>query len=178
MMHTTTIGLVLASRDYRDRDRWITVLTPEYGRIDLLAKGVRTLASKRRAALLPGGLVRFSWSDKGDTKILTEALLERSLQLSDQTLERMRDLQGVLEIVYHLSLAEIEQAVLYEQAVVLVRYIGETPQYRRAVVRAKLRELTTGQGFDQPDHNRQLSVSQLIEDFLGRKLHAFAFLRI
>lgn len=179
MERYSTIGLVLAARDYRDRDRWVTVLTSEKGKVDLLAKGVRTLSSKRRPALLPGSLIRFSWVAKGETNILTEAVIERSLQLTDPTLERMRDLQAVLEILYHLSLENIEQAELYKRGAALIRYIGETPQYNRGAVRSKLRELTFDQGFDgEEEENDGVSVTQLVEEFLGRKLRSFAFLSV
>lgn len=178
MKRLTTIGLVLASRDYQDRDRWITILTPESGKIDVLAKGVRTLSSKRRPALLPGSLVRFSYAGKGETNVLAEAVIEHSLQLADPTLERVRDLQAVLEILYHLSLENTEQEVLYEKGVALVRYIGESSEYHRGVIRSKLRELTFDQGFDTEDDDQALSVTQLVEEFLGRKLHSFAFLQV
>jgi DNA repair protein RecO len=175
----STTGLVLAARDYRDRDRWVTILTPERGKIECLAKGVRTLASKRRPALLPGSLIRFSYVAKSEVNILTEAVLEHSLQLSDSTLERMRDLQAVLEILYHLSLENVEQTELYERGSALVRYIGETPDYHRGAIRSKLRELTLDQGFDVAEEdNDGVSVTALVEEFLGRKLHSFAFLRV
>lgn len=178
MYRSTSIGLVLASRDYKERDRWVTILTPNNGRVDVLAKGVRTLTSKRRSALLPGCIIRFAWSEKGETKILTEAILERSVQLSDQTLERMRDLQGVFEIFFHLSLEAVEQEALYEQAIALVQYIGETPQYNRGVVRSKLRELAQELGFEEDSETAPISVTQAVEELIGRKLKAFAFLHI
>lgn len=178
MNRFSTTGLVLASRDYRDRDRWITVLTAENGRVELLAKGVRTLASKRRPALIPGSTIRFSYSSKGETNILSEAVLDHSLQLADSTLERLRDLQAILEITYHLALENIDQTELFERAVSLVQYVGETQLYNRGVVRAKLRELTFDQGFDGEADDPAMSVTQLIEDFLGRKLRSFAFLQV
>ncbi len=175
----STMGLVLATRDYRDRDRWVTILTPERGKIECLAKGVRTLASKRRPALLPGSLIRFSWVAKSEVNILTEAVLERSLQLVGPTLEKMRDLQAVLEILYHLSLENVDQVDLFERGEALIRYIGETPTYHRGAIRSKLRELTLDQGFDVAEEEGDgVSVTQLVEEFLGRKLHSFAFLQV
>lgn len=46
-------GFVLAQRAYRDSSRLIEVLTPQYGRVGLVARGVRT-AKSRMGALLQG----------------------------------------------------------------------------------------------------------------------------
>lgn len=178
MSRLSSSGLVISTRDYRDRDRWVTILTSDRGRVDLLAKGVRTLSSKRRGSLLPGSQVRFSWTSKGETNILTEVVLEHSLHLCDSTLERMRDLQAVLEILFHLSIENIDQSDLYQHGVELLNYIAETNQYNRGVIRMKLRAMSVDQGFDEVDDDSNLSATTLVEEFIGRKLRSFAYLRV
>lgn len=54
--HTTT-AIVLSRTDFGEADRIITVLTPEYGKLRLMAKGVRRVKSK-----LAGGIELFSVS--------------------------------------------------------------------------------------------------------------------
>lgn len=54
----TTTGIVLARTDFQEADRIITVLTPDHGKIRLIAKGVRRAKSK-----LAGGIELFSISD-------------------------------------------------------------------------------------------------------------------
>lgn len=51
-------GIVLSRTDFGEADRIITVLTPDQGRIRLIAKGVRKIKSK-----LAGGIELFSISD-------------------------------------------------------------------------------------------------------------------
>jgi len=51
-------GIVLARTDYGEADRILTVLTPGYGKLRLMAKGVRRVKSK-----LAGGIELFSISD-------------------------------------------------------------------------------------------------------------------
>jgi len=55
--HTTT-AIILSRTDYGEADRILTLLTPEYGKLRLLAKGVRRVKSK-----LAGGIELFSVSD-------------------------------------------------------------------------------------------------------------------
>jgi DNA repair protein RecO (recombination protein O) len=52
-----TTGIILGRTDYGEADRILTLLTPEYGKLRLLAKGVRRIKSK-----LAGGIELFSVS--------------------------------------------------------------------------------------------------------------------
>lgn len=53
-----TKGIVLARTDFGEADRILTILTPDYGKVRLIAKGVRKIKSK-----LAGGIELFSLSD-------------------------------------------------------------------------------------------------------------------
>lgn len=58
MNQLQTRGIVLSRTDYGEADRIITVLTPEQGKLRLMARGVRKMKSK-----LAGGIELFSVSD-------------------------------------------------------------------------------------------------------------------
>jgi DNA repair protein RecO (recombination protein O) len=58
MKQLTTRAIVLSRTDFGEADRIITVLTPDYGKLSLMAKGVRRQKSK-----LAGGIELFSVSD-------------------------------------------------------------------------------------------------------------------
>lgn len=76
MNQLTTQGIVLRRTEYGEADRILTVLTPEKGKISLMARGVRKSKSK-----LAGGIELFSTSDlvyirgKGDLGTLVSARL-------------------------------------------------------------------------------------------------------
>lgn len=57
MNQLNTTGIVLSRTDYGEADRILTVLTPDYGKLRLMAKGVRRVKSK-----LAGGIELFSVS--------------------------------------------------------------------------------------------------------------------
>lgn len=57
MKQLTTKGIILTRTNFREADRIITILTPDYGKLRLLARGVRKIKSK-----LAGGLELFSVS--------------------------------------------------------------------------------------------------------------------
>ena len=58
MRQLQTTGIILGRTDYGEADRIITVLTPDQGKLRLMAKGVRRVKSK-----LAGGIELFSVSD-------------------------------------------------------------------------------------------------------------------
>lgn len=57
MKQLLTQGIILGRTDYGEADRILTLLTPDYGKLHLLAKGVRKVKSK-----LAGGIELFSVS--------------------------------------------------------------------------------------------------------------------
>lgn len=71
-----TQGIVLSRREYQEADRILTVLTPDHGKISLIAKGVRKPKSK-----LAGGIELFSVSEltflpgRSDLKTLVSSRL-------------------------------------------------------------------------------------------------------
>src|SRR3990167_8349663 len=72
--HIVTKAIVLSRRDYQEADRILTVITPDHGKLHLIAKGVRRPKSK-----LAGGIELFSLSDltllpgRSDLKTLTSS---------------------------------------------------------------------------------------------------------
>lgn len=55
---TVTTGIVLARTDFQEADRILTIITPDQGKVRVMAKGVRRQKSK-----LAGGIELFSVSD-------------------------------------------------------------------------------------------------------------------
>lgn len=70
MKHLATQGIVLTRTDFQEADRIVTMITPDHGKLRLIAKGVRRSKSK-----LAGSLELFSISDisyiKGRSDIAT-----------------------------------------------------------------------------------------------------------
>lgn len=60
MKQLQTIGIVLSRTNYQESDRILTILTPDNGKVRVLAKGVRKSRSK-----LAGGVELFSVSEIG-----------------------------------------------------------------------------------------------------------------
>lgn len=78
MNHIVTTGIVLGRTDFGEADRILTILTPDQGKLRLMAKGVRRVKSK-----LAGGIELFSVSQitfirgKGDIGTLVSTRLNQ-----------------------------------------------------------------------------------------------------
>ena len=91
MKQLQTRGIVLSRTDYGEADRIITVLTPEAGKLRLMARGVRKIKSK-----LAGGIELFSVSDityiqgRGDIGTLVSTRLVKHYGRIIQELARVQ----------------------------------------------------------------------------------------
>lgn len=52
-MNNKCEGIILRQRDYKDNDMILTILSKEFGRISLIAKGVKKAASKNASSVMP-----------------------------------------------------------------------------------------------------------------------------
>lgn len=89
MNQIVTLGIILSRTDYGEADRIITLLTPDHGKVCLLAKGVRRVKSK-----LAGGIELFSVSaitfarGRGDIGTLVSTRLHKHYARIVQDLDR------------------------------------------------------------------------------------------
>ena len=114
---------ILHSRPYRDNSLLIDIFSRSHGRIGAVARGAKQPKSKFNGLLQPFGLLRLSWSGKGELMTLTDAEQEhaalslKSKQLIsgfyvNELLTRMlqrHDPHQTLFDVYHETLCMLEK---------------------------------------------------------------------
>ncbi len=163
MKQFVTRGIVLARTDYGEAARIITLLTPDHGKLRLMAKGVRKPKSK-----LAGGIELFSTTDitfirgRGEIGTLISARLIKYYSTVVQDLDRV---QLGYELIKILNRAtedhpEVEYFKLLEQAfaalddasigLTLIRTWFEAQLLRQAGHSPNLKTDTTGNKLD-PD---------------------------
>ena len=64
---------ILHHRPYRDTSRILEVLTRDFGKLSLFARGVRGPKARFMAQLQPFQLLLLSWSGRGEAPMLTGA---------------------------------------------------------------------------------------------------------
>lgn len=109
-----TTGLILKRRDYQENDRLFYVYTREHGKIELVAKGTKKIASKLNAYLEPFYLVKLMIA-KGK---IFDKLANANVIKSYENLRNDKNLIGFFIINY---LSEIIDGLI----------IGQTPQNKK-----------------------------------------------
>ncbi len=155
-----TVGIVLSRIDYGEADRIITFITPDVGKIRLIAKGVRRIKSK-----LAGGIELFSTSNltyvwgRGDIGTLVSARLvthygnivrnvDRTMLGYELIKELHRATEDELEVGYFHLLEQIFVALNDDEIVLklirlwfsaqLLKLNGHTPNLQTDATGAKL----------------------------------------
>jgi DNA repair protein RecO (recombination protein O) len=71
----TTTAIVLKRVSVGETDRIVNLLTQDFGKISVVAKGVRKMSSSKRASLEPGNIIRAFCIQTKSLPILTQATL-------------------------------------------------------------------------------------------------------
>ena len=80
-------SFVILNRAYSETSWVVEVITRDYGRLALLAKGARRIKSKLKGVLLPFQPLLLSWTGKGELPTLTSAEIDqRDFNLIDNEL--------------------------------------------------------------------------------------------
>ena len=102
-MQYTVDGLVIRESDSGENDKRLVLLTPDHGRISVVAKGARSLRSKymNTAALFTYG--NYEITERGDHAWLSGASVTESFYGIRNDIERLALASYVVDVVYELS---------------------------------------------------------------------------
>ena len=140
-----TEGIVLKRRNFGEADRILTVFTLVYGKISVLAKGVRRITSKRAGNVeLLNRVSMYLHQGKG-MPILTEALSLNTFQKLKADLTLSTYAYHILELVDKLTAENQENGKLYAELIEVLKRLEKNP--RQVLVRAFEAKLLSNQGF-------------------------------
>lgn len=94
-----TEGIVLRYADYKDADRMLTLLTPEYGLISVSARGVRRQNAKLRFAAELFTYGSYMLNDKNNRYALMGCILKDSFYSLREDIDKMCAASAMVEII-------------------------------------------------------------------------------
>jgi DNA repair protein RecO (recombination protein O) len=107
---------VLHVRSYRETSGLIDFITPEFGRMTLLAKGFKSGKKQRKSFLQPFRKLSIAWVGRGELKTLTTAEeMEAPLVLEEKALMSGLYVNELLTRLLHPHDPHVEIFELYEQ---------------------------------------------------------------
>jgi len=118
----STDGIVLATKDYSEADRILVVYSKDFGKISLIAKGIRRTSSKKRGHLEVFNNVKFSATKSKGLDIITEALLINSFPIIRKKLVKISLGYYFCEVIGKIVKEEEKHPGLY---FLLIDYFGK-----------------------------------------------------
>ena len=126
-------AFILHGRDFQNTSRLLDVFSLEYGRVTLVAKGVRSSRSKLHGLLEPFTPLIVSWSGKGDVQTLTGAeSVKNEIKLSgkqimcayyiNELLQRLMTEHDPHPELFNIYQATLERFKYDDEEVVLRRF--------------------------------------------------------
>lgn len=153
----TTEGLILKRKNFGEADRIITVLTPRYGKISIVAKGVRRITSRRAGNIEVLNRVKLHLF-KAKNYNLQEAESIETFRVLKENLTLTTTAFHVIELVDRLVPEEQTNPQLYELTVSVLRILEKNP--RQIFIRAYEVKILSLLGFWSIDALKDLAGEQ------------------
>lgn len=115
-------AIVLASRRFSEADRILVVFTKSYGKISLIAKGIRKPKSKKRGSLEVFTRVKFAASRGKNLDIITEVEIIDSYNGIRKNLKKVTVAYFFLEVIGRIIQEGEKNEKLYE---ILISYLNK-----------------------------------------------------
>lgn len=170
-------GIVLKRINTGETDRIVTLLTKEQGKMVAVAKGVRSLSSTKRASLEPGNIVKAFFVRTKSLPLLTQTKIVSDCIELPQTLQRLRQLSEILEILEKLFVEEELDDQTYKKVLHIRNLVVAKERYSKAI-RQALVELIVELGFQNPDDTTHASISEYVSSLSEKPMRSYKFLKL
>lgn len=164
----STEGIVLSQINYGEADRIVTLFTKDYGKVRVIAKGVRKLKSRKRGHIDSFNRIKFSTAKSHDMDMIIEAELIESYSSLKTDLKKVSVAYYLVEIASKLTQIEEKHEFLYYFLLEKLHELDDTrglKNFRYAFAKELLVRLgfwAANQKLDNPD--------EVIEQVIEKKL--------
>lgn len=179
MYYLKDTGYIIKRSNTNEADKYVTILTRQYGKIDVLAKGVRKLSSRRASHLELLNKISFQAVGKNQNArlVLTEVQLVKTHTTLKSTLEQMKVLFAICELVSVLCPHSQKQEDIFNLIDATLEELGS--QKYQFVMQSFQVKLLSALGYWDARHAfvDAADVSQFTENVMERKLRSSEFFR-
>lgn len=119
-MYFKTEAVILKKRNFAESDRLLTIFTRDFGKLTVLAKGVRRPASRKAGHLELGNWCKVFIAKGKNIDILTEVELKKAFGIADFREDKANKIYHLLEIIENLT---VEHQKNQEAFILLVKFL-------------------------------------------------------
>jgi DNA repair protein RecO (recombination protein O) len=175
MQFLTDEGFVIKRVNFGEADRYITVYSRNNGKLELIAKGVRKITSRRSSHIEPLHRIKFNSVKGKNSYILTEAQLIQGFHDRDVTLEQLSSRFLICELMDKLCPVNQQSEPIYDLLQYTLARIqkGDIP----SLIQEFQVQLLTNLGYWDSDkkfydeHDTRNFIESIIEKRLKTKLY-------
>ena len=172
-----THGIVLKRSNIGETDRVVTLLTQNQGKIAVIAKGVRSLASSKRAALEPGNYVKVFLISGSSMHILTQAQIIEDCSVIRHDLQRIKHLTQLLEILFHIFVEEELNDETFHLVLSLRKRVLQE-NFSVTKLKKELSSLLENLGFQSLEKSGYTTISDYIASLTNQSLRSYSYLTL
>lgn len=168
-------GIVLKRRTIGEADRIITLFTKEYGKIKVIAKGVRRITSRRSGHVEVFSHVTITLHRGKNLDILTEAQALPRFGAIRENLQKVSYSYYLCELVDQLTAERQEHPEVFSMLCASLTILSESqeePVWQHEVVSFALALLWTLGYLPRAQYLSEDAIAPFIESIIERKLHA------
>ena len=172
MFYLKDHGFVIRRINFGDSDRYITLFTRDHGKIEVVAKGVRKITSKRSGNVELLNLISFQTVRSSKNLILTEVQLVNSFDELKRELQYIGKVFLMCEIIDAALAPGVPHADVFNlmgRALAHVKKDAETLTYFQAKLLSMLGFWDQNKSFKNAAHVRAVT-----EEVIERKLRTHA----
>lgn len=118
-------GFVLRRVNFGDADRYITIFTKNHGKIEVVAKGIRKITSRRGPSVELFNLIEFQVVKGAKNYILTETQLMNSFSSLKRNLEGARTVFLICELTDSLLPMGVKHYNVFRLLLETIKRLGE-----------------------------------------------------
>ncbi len=166
----STEGVVLSRRNYGEADRILTIYSKHFGKLRLLAKGVRKPKSRKRGHVEVFSLIKFSASKGHGLDLITEAELIESYDPIRKDLRKIAVAYYLCEVLNSTTREEESHEELFEKLLHNLNLLVEGNNLR-AMREKFVFEVLVGLGF-WPREKELLNPDYVLEEIIERKMNS------
>jgi len=166
----STSAIIIKSRDFDETDRLVTVFSQHFGKLNLLAKGVRRVKSRQAGHLQTFNLVKiFGVKTKGIDLITQSETIEDYSYLSVD-LKRTSQACYFFEVLDCLEPVEQENRMIFDLAKEFLRRLNKNALTRSEMFKF-LFKLTQISGFGPPENIKTMpELDKYLESVIEKNL--------
>ena len=136
---TKTEGIILKAVDQGELDRLLTIYTKEFGKIRVMARGIKKVESKLRYSLEPFSLSQLILVEGRNFKIVKNAVLVNEFASIRKDLKKIKVVYKIIELLDELIIGEEKDENIWDLLIQTFKIIEGSPT-SFSVVFKKFRE--------------------------------------